>query len=152
MSRKPVPDEHHIVRHVGSQLLIREGDKVVGCFPQAFQLRAAESYLSASWLEFFGGPKHQQITDVIAAIGKARQVKPSHGIAIGNVATVKEACGSFGQKIRVIHEPSDDNPNPAYTAVRRFSSDEIQLLELLAGEGGAWSEVYEARDYLSRAD
>src|SRR6266436_4803638 len=31
-----------------------------------------------------------------------------------------KADPSFGQKIRVIHEPSEDNPNPAYTAVRRF--------------------------------
>jgi hypothetical protein len=61
---------------------------------------------------------------------------------------VKDACGSFGIKIRIIHEPSDDNPNPAYTAIRRYRSDDLQLLELLATD--AWSRIVEAKDYLNR--
>ena len=60
---------------------------------------------------------------------------------------MKEACASFGSRIRVIHEPDKKNPNPAYTAIRNYRCDEIQLLELLASE--AWSETIEARDYLA---
>lgn len=56
------------------------------------------------------------------------------------------ACNSFGLRIRIIHEPSDDNPNPAYTAIRRYKSEELELLELLAAD--AWSRVVEAKDYL----
>jgi hypothetical protein len=146
MATKYLPDEHHVIRHLRSQLLIKEGDQVIGCFPQAFELKPAEKYLSASWLEFYPGTPRQQTVAVIAGIGNAREVRRSHGFALGNVGAVKEACGSFGQKIRVIHEPSKDNPNPAYTAIRRFRSDDLQLLELLAGE--AWSRVIEAKDYL----
>lgn len=120
---------------------------MISCFPQAFELRENEQYLSASWLEYFPGSADERITAVVAAVAKARTVKPSHGFAIGNVGAVKDACSSFGLQIRVIHEPSDDNPNPAYTAIRRYKSDDIQLLELLASD--AWSRVVEAKGYLS---
>jgi len=147
MAIKYLPDGDHVVRHVGSQLLIRnDADEVIGCFPQAFELKPGETYLSASWLEFFPGTKDQQTASTIAAMALARAVKPRHGFAVGNVAEVKEACASFDLKIRVIHEPANDNPNPAYTAVRNYRSDELELLALLAGE--AWSELIEAKVYL----
>ena len=146
-----MPDTDHVVRHINSQLLIRDEAEqtkpVIGCFPQAFELRPAEQYLSASWLEFFPGSKHDRIVSVVGGVAKARTVKPSHGFALGNVAKVKRACASFGLRIRVIHEPNKSNPNPAYTAIRNYRSDDIELLELLASE--AWSEVIEARDYLA---
>lgn len=119
---------------------------MIGCFPHAFQLKPAEKYLSASWLEFFPGNQDQRTAATIKAMAAARTVKPSHGFAFGNVGDVKEACASFDLKIRVIHEPAKANPNPAYTAVRNYRSDELELLQLLAGE--AWSTVVEAKDYL----
>jgi hypothetical protein len=147
MATKYLPDTDSAVRHINSQLLIRDAaDQVVGCFPHAFELRGDEEYLSASWLEYFPGSTHERTVAVVAAVARARTVKPSHGFAIGNVGAIKEACGAFGLKIRVIHEPSDDNPNPAYTAIRRYKSDALELLELLAAD--AWSRVVEAKDYL----
>jgi hypothetical protein len=152
MAIKYLPNDDHVVRHISSQLLIRDeadqAKRVIGCFPQAFELRPGERYLSASWLEFFSGNKHERMVAAVDAVAKTRTVKPSHGFALGNVAEVKDACASFGLKIRVIHEPKRNNPNPAYTAIRNYRSDEIQLLELLASE--AWSEVVEARAYLLR--
>jgi len=148
MATKYLPDSEHIVRHISSQLLIRDdNDHITSCFPQAFELRPEETYLSASWLEFFPGTKHDRMVAVVAATAKARAVKPRHGFAIGNVGVVKDACGTFGLKIRVIHEPSKKNPNLAYTAVRNYRSDELQLLELLAAE--AWSELEDAKQYIS---
>jgi hypothetical protein len=108
-------------------------------------LRKGEDYLSASWLEYFPGTRHERLVASVAAFSKARTIKPSHGFTIGNVAAVKDACAGFGQKIRVLHEP-DGDPNPAYVAVRRYRSDNMQLLELLAGE--AWADWIEAKDYL----
>ena len=146
MATKYLPDADSVVRHINSQLLVRENDEVIGCFPQAFELRENEQYLSASWLEYFSGSTEERMIAVVAAVAKARKVKVRHGFAIGNVGVIKEACSSFGLRIRVIHEPSDDNPNPAYTAIRRYRSDDLQLLELLASD--AWSRVVEAKDYL----
>ena len=78
--------------------------------------------------------------------GRCAAVRPSHGFAFGNVGEVKDACASYSLKIRVIHEPSKTNPNPAYTAIRNYKSDDIELLQLLASD--AWSEVVEAKGYL----
>lgn len=141
-----LPDEDHIVRHVSSQLIERDGDVVLGVFPQAFALRDGEPYLSASWLEFHQGSKQDRMKKVAMAISAGRSVKPRHGFVCGNVGEIKDACLSFGMKIRVLHEPNKSNPDPAYTAVRRFQSDDMELLELLAAE--AWSELHEASNCL----
>ena len=146
MAIKSLPDADHIVRHVRAQLVEREGDKVLGVYPQAFELRENEPYLSASWLEFYDGNWDEQIKQTIDGVGKARQVKASHAFAIGGVGVIKDACASYEMKIQVLHEPKKENPNPAYVAVRRYQSDNLKLLELLAGE--AWAHVVEAKDYI----
>lgn len=146
MAKSYLPDADHIVRHCNSQQLIREGEEVIGIFPHAFLLRDNEKYLSASWLEFFPGNRSQRIDAVIKTTAACRTVKPSHGFAIGNVSDVKEACAGFGQKLRIVHEPSSKNPNPAYTAVRQFRSDDLELLQLLAMD--AWSELIVAKGHL----
>src|SRR5205807_2468935 len=82
MAKKYLPDEDHVVRHVNSQLLVRDSaDQVIGCFPHAFELKPGEKYLSASWLEFFSGTSEERRAAVIAAVAAARTVKPSHGFA-----------------------------------------------------------------------
>lgn len=140
-----LPDADHVVRHVSGNLVERDPDtgEVVGCFPQAFALREGEPYLSASWLEHFPGTKDDRKKATVIAYCNTRTVRPKHGFAIGNVKTVKDACAEYSLSIRVCHEA---NKNPAYTAIRRYKSDEAELLELLASE--AWSEVFEARPYL----
>jgi hypothetical protein len=66
----------------------------------------------------------------------------SHFAERGRVRNIKEACSEHGLKIRVIHEPEEDNA--AYTAIRRYQSDNHELLDLLATE--AWSAVTDAKD------
>jgi hypothetical protein len=143
MATSYLPDNDQIIRHIPAQLLIRdpETDAIQGCYPQAFQLRPQEEYLSASWLEFFRGNFLDCLAAVAGAMGRTRKVGPSHGFAVGNVGAVKEACSAYDMRIRVIHEPNDDSP--CYVAVRRFKSDDITLLELLATD--AWSRIIEAR-------
>lgn len=94
----------------------------------------------------FPGTDDERRRAVVTACARARSVKPRHGFAFGNVREVKDACADYGLKIRVIHEPDKSNPNPAYTAIRNYRSDDIELLELLATD--AWSEVVEAKFYL----
>jgi hypothetical protein len=145
MAKASLSDPDHVVRHISSQLLERDGNgRVVGCFPQAFQLRDGEKYLSASWLEFFEGTKSERIKQTVAACGKTRTVRSGHGFAIGNVKEIKMACQGFRQRINVVHE--SDKGNPAYVAVRNYRSDDIGLLDLLAAE--AWADVIEAKDFL----
>jgi hypothetical protein len=69
-------------------------------------------------------------------------VTAKQAFACGRVGDIKEACSDHGLKIRVLHEPDDDNP--AYAAIRRYQSDNHELLDLLATE--AWSNLTDARD------
>jgi hypothetical protein len=138
MASVSLPDDDHVVRHIPNQLLeFDSDDKVIGCLPQAFELRRDEEYLSARWLEFFDGTDEESLAAVACCISRTRKVNGSQGFAIGQVSAVKEACASFDQKVRILHEPDDDAPS--YAAVRRYKSEPEQLLALLAG--AAWGRT-----------
>jgi hypothetical protein len=134
-------DEHCAVRHVPFQLIDRDDNETVrGVFPQAFELRPGEEYLSACWLEYFDASYLGQLSAIAISISRTRKVTAKQAFATGKVGDIKEACGEFGLKIRVIHEPNEDNP--AYVAVRRYKSEDVELLSLLASN--AWASITES--------
>jgi hypothetical protein len=136
-------DSHHLVRHIRESEIDDQEGKLLA-FPQAFALRPKETYLSNGWLEFFDGTVDAQLSGVAAMMSKTRAVKAHHALAIGRVGDIRDTCLSFDQKVRILHEPFEDNL--AYAAVRRINTDESQLLELLAQE--AWSDVRLAKPYV----
>jgi hypothetical protein len=71
-------------------------------------------------------------------------VRPRSGFAVGNVGRVKEACLADKQqhKVRVIHEPEDDNE--AHAALRGWPKENDLLLELLAED--IWGEAILNKD------
>lgn len=144
MATTSLSDDYHIVRHISFQQVDRDDAGAIrGIFPQAFILHPKdEGYFSAGWLEYFAGVRRNCIAGIAAFLGKTRKVTAKQAFACGRVGDVKEACSQFGQKIRVIHEPDDDNLT--YTAIRRYQSDNLELLELLATD--AWSQVTDAKD------
>lgn len=139
-----VPPEHSLVRYVPFTRLRRDdNDNVLGVLAEAFVLRPDEEYLSATWLEYFDGERQAQIVAAVQTIRSSRlAVKPRSGFAIGNVHGIAAGCGKCGCKIRVCHEPEDDNQ--AHTAVRRWPRENRDLFELMADE--AWCEVILNRD------
>jgi len=145
MAISSLSDDHHAVRHVSYQQIDRDDvtGAIRGIFPQAFELLPKDDgYLSASWLEFFEGSHVCRVAAIAAFLEKTRNVTAKQAFACGRVGDIKEACGEYGLKIRVLHEPEDDNL--AYTAIRRYQSDNHELLDLLASE--AWSAVTDAKD------
>jgi hypothetical protein len=134
-------DDDCVVRHVPFQLIDRDDSGTVrGVFPQAFELRPDEEYLSACWLEYFNATYLGRLSGIAISISRTRKVTAKQAFAVGKVETIKNACGEFGLKIRVIHEPNDDNPT--YVAVRRYKSENAELLSLLAAD--AWASVTES--------
>jgi hypothetical protein len=115
-----------------------------GQLEQAFALRPNETYLSNGWLEFFDGMVDAQLSGLAAMMSKSRAIKAHHALAIGCVGDIREACVRFDQKVRILHEPFDDNL--AYATIRRINTEEAQLLELLAQD--AWSDVRLAKPYV----
>lgn len=141
-----VPDENHVVRYVPwARLREDEHDNVLGVLGAAFRLRDAETYLSATWAEFFSGAHDDCVASAIRTIRASRiDVRPRSGFAIGNVRRVKETClaDQKKHKIRVVHEPESNNA--AHTALRGWPRDNEPLLELLAED--AWAETILNRD------
>ena len=136
--------EHHVVRYVSwTRLRKDEDDNVLGVLAAAFTLRRGEKYLSATWAEFFQGPRRVQIEGAVRAIrASSIQVSPRSGFAVGNIGRVGEACQSCGHRIRFLHEPEADNA--AHSALRRWPRDADDLFELLAED--AWSETVLNKD------
>ena len=137
-----LPLEHHIVRYVSwARLRKDEDENVVGVLGAAFKLREDEDFLSATWAEFCKGKTHEEcVSAAVRAIRASKvEVKPKSGFAIGKVRKIKDVCfaDSRQHKIRIIHEPEDDNE--AHTAVRRWPRDNDDLLELIAEE--AWNTL-----------
>jgi hypothetical protein len=136
MAIKSLPETDHIVRHVPFKLLDENGLPL----PQAFELRPKETYLSASWLEFFAGDRAASLAGCASLMSHYRQIKAHDAFAVGNVGEIKDACSDFDQKIRIVSEP--DDLNLAYSAVRQIRTDNLELLELLAQD--AWNDVSSA--------
>jgi hypothetical protein len=146
MASRSLSDDDHVVRHLSPSQFDTDASGALLVFPQAFELRTGESYLSTSWLEFFAAPFSDRICATASAISRTRIVKASHAFAVGQVGSIKEACARFGQKIRILHEGNTDNP--AYAAVRQYRSEEIELLDLLARD--AWANVVQVQPFLDR--
>jgi hypothetical protein len=131
-----IPHSDHVVHHVKPSLLKRDNDNqnvVYGCFPEAFKMRDDENELSASWLEHFSGNRRQQVQETANAMRACGlTLKPTSGLAIMNVGTIHSVSEQCDVKVRVLHEPSKNNPNPAYATIRQLPRDNIELLGLLA--------------------
>jgi hypothetical protein len=143
-----LPPEHHIVRNVPWGKLRKADDdpeRVVGVLGQAFTMRPVENTLSTTWLEYFAGSRQEQIHGAVRAMRASNlEIKPKSGFAIGNVGSIATVAAAHGgYKIRVLHEPADDNK--AHVAVRRWPRDDMALFEILAAE--AWSELVLNKDY-----
>lgn len=137
MPTKSIPEDHHVVRYCRPHWLVANGDKIT-VIPQAFMLREKEPYLSISWLERQAGDRSARLRDLVQRTRvKFKNAGKKDAFAIGKVSVIKSACASHGQRVRILHEEKDWNPS--YAALRRYSSEDSELLELLASD--AWADL-----------
>src|SRR5262245_33440033 len=110
-----LPDKDHVVRYVPwARLRKDEHDNVLGVLGAAFKLRDTETYLSATWAEFFPGSRGDCIATAIKTIRKSRiEVRPRSGFAVANVKRVRGGGTKSG---------SSTNPNKI-TKLMRLSVD-----------------------------
>jgi hypothetical protein len=137
MAVNPIDNDEHVARHVRGRLVQRDGGRVLGCFPQAFELRPAtptrqaESYLSASWLEYFAGDRIVQLRATLAEMRSyPLDIRAKDALAVANVGRIKEAGQTRDMNLRVLHEPRLPNA-PAYAAIRGLRRDDAEILVLL---------------------
>lgn len=140
MKGQNLPDEHHVIRVVpyGKLETDGNGEPTGRLLFSAFQRKEDDEGLSVTWLEYFPGDRPQQIERAVQAI-RASNFKPGRksAFAIGGVGPIKQQCLANKRKIRIIHEPVDDNK--AHAELRQFPRDNVPLLEALAAS--TWAEV-----------
>jgi hypothetical protein len=145
MVTKSLPDTDHIVRHVPSKLLDETGKPL----PQAYELRPSETYLSASWSEYFQGSLADRLAGCASMMSHYRTLKPRDALSVGNIGEIKDAFGEYNQKIRIVSEHDGlKGLNLAYSAVRQVQTENLDLLELLAQD--VWNDVHPAAGVLSK--
>jgi hypothetical protein len=128
-----LPDEDHVMRYVPWARLRRDGDdNVLGFLGEAFQLKPKEESLSVNWLEYFHGEKDEKIHLSVEAFRHTITVGKKSAFGIGNVAKIKDICRANGASVRIVYEPTDDNPS--HSGIRRLPRDDLSLLEALAAD------------------
>lgn len=137
-----LPPEHHVIRNVPWTRLRKDDadpEKVIGVLGDAFKLRDADDgVLSSTWVEYFAGSQNEKIENAIKAMRASNlEIKTKSGFVFGEVQAIAAIANEKGYKIRVLHEPEDDNK--AHVAMRRWPSEDMELFELLAAE--AWSAI-----------
>ena len=122
MAVRPIPDEHHVVRHCEKRETIRENGKIIGIHPTAFLLRSAnpplrpepEKYLSCNYYESFVGTAAEMMKCCCQAL--SFEPKKEDGLVRLNVAKIKSCFQKYSTPVRVTHEAKA--ANPSYAAIR----------------------------------
>ena len=141
--RDDVPNADHIARYCNHQRVIRDplSDEIVGIYPQAFELReklkdkSPETYLSASWLEFFrrdAGLDHQFKAALTALRAKHSGVKLRAAFARLNVGRILEIGAERGHNLRVRDRSTSSDPGYASIDNTPLNNSDIELLAVLS--------------------
>ncbi|AZO46919.1 MAG: hypothetical protein EOS54_09485 [Mesorhizobium sp.] len=140
MADDKIEEDHDLLRYVPfSKLRKADGtDDVIGVLPEAFALREAEPYLSATWIEYFASQPDPVASAVRAVRNSALKVTTKSGFTKGKLSEIRSACKARGHQIRIVHEREPDND--AHVAVRRYPADDLELFESLATD--AWSDWF----------
>lgn len=131
MSRS-VPNSDHILRYVPWKQLIKDDDErtVIGVFPQAFELRDGEEYLSVTWVEYFTAPTIcDRLQVAVQTFRQTMKAGVQSRYLMGNVGVVHGVCENNDSRVRILHEP---DKNPGHAAIRRLPKDDLKLMTHLA--------------------
>lgn len=124
-----LPTEDHIARYIRSGLLIRDETRhIIGVHPSAFVLREGEMNLSVDWMERHPGSKAAQLREVVQHA--ELQLKKNDAYGVLQVGIFSSACARRNVKVRIIHEPTSNNP--AHSAVHQYPRDDLELATILA--------------------
>lgn len=152
----PIPDEHDLIRYIKRRFLAKGDDGNVEIdeagrpsivFPDAFQLREGEDYLSLTSRNLHHADRQTGLKLAARAIQLSMasgNLSKTSAFAVGTCLDIKNACEEFSIKIRVLEEPEIDNIG--HVAVRRFPIDNLELNELLCDD--VFSERYFVQDLI----
>ena len=134
MPEKPIPENHHVVRHCPRNRTIRQDGKIVGVIPRLFELRTHrnEQYLSACYFEYFDGDVGTRMRNCLDAT--PREIDDRDCMVLMNVGRTKAIAKENNHAVRILHETAHPS-NPAYARIRGVPFDPSSaILTILADE------------------
>ncbi len=131
--------DHHFLKHCKNSQLIRENGAIIGVWPEAFELRAAdakfpeeEKWLSGQYYEFLDGTHQEKLCACCHFIHI--EMKKKDALCRMNIGKIKEQGQKRSKSLRVQHQP--DPLSPAYAGLhglpKASESKDDELLSLLA--------------------
>lgn len=128
-----LPDEDHVIRHVSSSKLLKDGEgNILGFLAQAFALRPDETGLSVNWLEHFEGDHDARTRKSIQELRTVKDIRKKSAFGIANVGKTKEICNKNKAFVKIVYAPRDGIPS--HSEIRQLPSDDLSLQEALATE------------------
>lgn len=118
------------------QLRDPENDSFKGVLNSAFRIRESDDGgLSLTWVEHYGAKSTATYAHAAARFRDSldsRKLGPKSAFAIGQAGETREVSRSHGKQVRIVHSP--DGPNTGHVELRRFTDEDLQLLDTLAIE------------------
>jgi hypothetical protein len=145
MSSKPLPPDNHIARWVKPTLILRDdGGNPIGIYPDAFGIRPEdENVMSVSWVEYWHGTRSNQLRQVAENPGLT--IRASHAYAILQVGECADICATYGDGVRILHEP--EISNASHSGVHRYPLNNAALFAALAARSS--KDFHIVRDMLA---
>ena len=134
--RADVPDAHHVARYCRQQLVIHDPhtNKVLGAFPQVFELRPREPYLSVYWMEPLADDIQAQFKGVLRSLRRKYAVHRDGAFARVNAGRVVAAGASRGHSIRIRDRSNPQDLGYASIVGTPADNSDQTLLALFVGE------------------
>ncbi|RMH45327.1 MAG: hypothetical protein D6694_04870 [Gammaproteobacteria bacterium] len=130
-----IPDSDDIARHCKGSW-IQEDGRVSS---NAFKLRPNESYLSVSWLDFWGKESSEENLEETRKAFKRKgfELRKSARFAVAQVGVMCDAVAteSQGKTIEVLHEPDvphDESHSGIYNTASIEALEEAVVAEIIA--------------------
>jgi hypothetical protein len=129
-----IPNEDDVVRHIHhKKIAFNDDGKIIGIFPQAFELRPNESTLSVSWLDCFAGTKEEKLKQTLASLEKVLDVGSKNGMAIASVGLLKDIAKQQSEiELRVAYAPT--KLDIAHSEIHHLKRDDVALAEIMASD------------------
>ena len=129
-----LPNPGRVVRYVPFNRMEKDNDgNFLRPYPNAFEQREAEEYLSVTWCEFFEGSSDEQLRCSVEILRNSKiDVRPKACFCVANTPEVLAAIKERGRRGRVVYLPEDDNT--AHAGVYGIAPNDALLLMRLAHE------------------
>jgi hypothetical protein len=130
MPVEKIDDAHHVVRHCRARHVERDDTAgICEVFPEAMALRPGETYLSASYYEYFSGSRNERLRAVLTSLKSRYTVKPKDAMVVMNAGKIRKCGDERSLRLRVLHEPAAGKMD--YAAIRGIPADEDAQLSAM---------------------